>query len=196
MANLAADPGAGMSAIEINKIVGAVLFALLVFTAINVGFDEFFHEQSMEATAYPAPAGAEQEETVAAAATGEPAAAEPSFAALLAGADLDKGKKVAKKCAACHDFAPGGRNKVGPALWGIVGAEIAARDGFKYSQALSGLGGRWGYDELGAFLAAPKTYAPGTKMTFAGVKDAAKRADLVAYLRSLADDPPPLPAAE
>lgn len=185
-----------MSAIEINKIVGAVLFALLVFTAINVGFDEFFHEQSMEATAYPTPAGAEQQEPVAAAATGEPAAAEPSFAALLAGADLDKGKKVAKKCAACHDFAPGGRNKVGPALWGIVGAEIAARDGFKYSQALSGLGGRWGYDELGAFLAAPKTYAPGTKMTFAGVKDAAKRADLVAYLRSLADDPPPLPAAE
>ncbi len=196
MANLTADPGAGMSAIEITKIVGAVLFALLVFTAINVGFDEFLQEEPMEATAYAVPAGAEEEETIAAATTVEPAAAEPSFAALLAGADPDNGKKVARKCVACHDFARGGRNKVGPALWGIVGADIAARDGFTYSPALSGLGGAWGYDELGAFLAAPRAYAPGTKMAFAGVKDAAKRADLVAFLRSQGDNPPPLPAAE
>ncbi len=192
--------------IEIQKVVGAVLFALLLFALINVGYDAIFPEAAIEATVYPVAAGegeagtaaAVEEEEAAAVEEEKPTAAEVEpaspFAAMLATADPGNGRKLARKCAACHDFAEGGRNKLGPALWGIVGAAVASRDGYKYSRALSGLGGQWGYDALDAFLAAPKSFVPGTKMAFAGVKDAARRADLVAYLRSLAADPAALPA--
>ena len=86
-----------------------------------------------------------------------------------------------------------GPNKVGPNLWGIVGDKIAARGGFNYSSALEGLGGEWGYDELDAFLTKPKTFAPGTKMTFAGLKKPADRANILAFLRMLSESPVPLP---
>jgi cytochrome c len=142
----------------------------------------------------------ETAEPVVAAATVEAAVekAEPvsPLAALLARADPERGKKVAKKCVACHTVDRGGKKKVGPNLWGVVGAKPAAREGFKYSRALAGLGGAWGYAELDAYLASPKTYAPGTKMSFPGVKKPADRADLIAYLRTLADTPPPLPKTE
>ena len=118
------------------------------------------------------------------------------LAALLARADPERGKNVAKKCVACHTVNRGGKKKLGPNLWGVVGAKQAAREGFKYSRAFAGLDGAWGYAELDAFLASPKTYAPGTRMGFPGVKKPADRADLIAYLRTLADTPPPLPKTE
>ncbi len=139
-------------------------------------------------------------EPVVAAATPEAAVekAEPvsPLAALLARADPERGKKVAKKCVACHTVNRGGKKKLGPNLWGVVGAKQAAREGFKYSRALAGLGGAWSYADLDAFLASPKTYAPGTRMGFPGVKKPADRAALIAYLRTLADTPPPLPKTE
>ena len=142
----------------------------------------------------------ETAEPVVAAVTPETAAekAEPvsPLAALLARADPERGKKVAKKCVACHTVNRGGKKKLGPNLWGVVGAKQAASEGFKYSRAFAGLDGAWGYAELDAFLASPKTYAPGTKMGFPGVKKPADRADLIAYLRTLADTSPPLPRTE
>lgn len=194
-----------MSAIEINKLVGAVLVAGLIFMGINVGVDEIFHEEATEVTVFPVPAAekkaaAEEQamaatEETAAATTPEAAPAQPELklAGLLAAADPENGAKIVRKCTSCHSFDRGGRNKVGPNLWGIVGATKASKEGFHYSDAIAGLGGEWGYDELFAFLARPKDFAPGTKMTFAGVKDPADRADLLAFLRTLSDDPPPLP---
>nr|WP_294517043.1 cytochrome c family protein [uncultured Rhodopila sp.] len=143
----------------------------------------------------PAPAAAAPAAPGATAAA--PAApAEPPIAALLASADPAKGEVDTKKvgCVACHTFNEGGKAGLGPNLYGIVGAPHAHMEGFNYSAALKGHEGPWTYDELNKWLTKPAAYAPGTKMTFAGVKDPKERADIIAYLRSLAANPQPLPA--
>jgi len=114
--------------------------------------------------------------------------------ALLASADIEAGIKVAKKCTACHEFNADGKNKTGPMLWNIVDASKGMKDGFNYSDALVGMGGAWDYNALNAFLYKPKAYIKGTKMNFAGLKKPSDRANMIAYLRSLADTPVALPS--
>jgi cytochrome c len=112
---------------------------------------------------------------------------------LLAAASAKSGKSMARKCAICHSLKKGGKARVGPALWGIVGTKKAAGS-FRYSGALKGLGGVWDYAALNMFLANPKAFAPGNKMSsFAGIKKDTDRAALILYLRSLSDSPVPLP---
>lgn len=122
-----------------------------------------------------------------------PAAEEKPLAVLLASADPAAGANVAKKCAACHSFDKGGPNKVGPDLWGVVGRDVGKHEGFSYSTAMAEHGGKWTFDDLNDFLKSPKAHVPGTKMAFAGLPKETDRADVIAYLRSLADDPVPLP---
>ena len=109
---------------------------------------------------------------------------------LLASADSEAGKKVANKCTSCHSFENGGPNRVGPNLYGIIGSNVAHSASFKYSEAIKGKGGKWGYDELFQYLHNPKKYIPGNRMAFGGVKDKKDLANLVAYLRSMHDNPP------
>jgi cytochrome c len=118
------------------------------------------------------------------------------FATLLASADVAAGEKAFKKCKSCHTVEQGGKNKVGPNLWSVVGRPKAGAEGFAYSDALGGLGGEWGYEDLAAFLASPKEYAPGNKMTFAGLKKVEDRAAVITYLRENGENPPPLPTPE
>ncbi len=129
------------------------------------------------------------------ASTKAPQAAEADNAALamLASADAAAGKKAFKKCKACHSTEKGGKNKVGPNLWDTVGRAKASVAGYGYSGALEGLGGEWSYKDLDGFLANPKGFAKGTKMGFRGVKKAKDRAAIIVYLRSLSDQPKPLP---
>ncbi len=127
--------------------------------------------------------------------TSEPVA-ELSFAALLASATVEDGKKVSRKCSACHSLKEGGKTMVGPALWDIIGHNIASTEGFKYSTIFQEIGTKgdvWGYENLNEFLTSPKTFAPKTKMTFSGIKKAEDRAALLVYLQSLSNDPVPLP---
>ena len=112
---------------------------------------------------------------------------------LIASSDTASGKKAFKKCQSCHTIGKGGKNKVGPNLWGVVGKAKASSAGFKYSSALKGLGGNWTFKDLDAFLTKPKAFAKGTKMTYAGVKKPEDRAALLAFLRSLSASPQPLP---
>jgi cytochrome c len=113
---------------------------------------------------------------------------------MLASADVAAGKKVFGKCKSCHTVTDGGKNGIGPNLWNIVNAGRGAKAGFGYSKALAAKPGNWTYESLNAFLAKPKNYIKGTKMTFAGLGKAKDRANVIAYLRSAAATPAPLPS--
>jgi cytochrome c len=136
-------------------------------------------------------------DTPTAAASSQPAQTEAAkvedIKPLLASAPVDQGETLFKKCTACHTGEKGGANKVGPNLWGVVGGPKAHSEAFSYSKALKEKGGEWSYEDLNHFIASPKGFAPGTKMTFAGLKKAEERAALIAYLRTLDDSPAPLP---
>jgi cytochrome c len=123
------------------------------------------------------------------------AEAEKPIAFYLASADPAKGADVFKKCAACHNADKGGANAVGPNLWGVLGEPVGKGHGFAFSDALSSKGGNWDWDNLSAWLTSPKAFAPGTKMTFAGLSNPQDRANVMAFLNTKSDSPKPLPAA-
>jgi cytochrome c len=113
---------------------------------------------------------------------------------LIAAADPAEGQKVFGKCKACHNADKGGANQVGPNLWNVVGGPHGHSETFTYSSVMAGMHDKkWSYEELNAFLTSPKTYAPGTKMTFAGLSKPQDRAAVIAFLRGQADSPQPLP---
>ncbi len=178
-----------MDAFEFNKIAGAVLFALLVIFSTKTVSDIIFAGHAPEKPGYA---------VATATGDGEPdksAKAEPAvpLGELLKKASAERGQKSAKKCAACQSFDKGGAKKVGPNLYEIVGRPPVALARFAYSGAFKPKGGNWGYEALDAFIAKPKSYMPGTKMAFAGIKKPEQRAALIVYLRSLSDSPKPLP---
>lgn len=175
---------------EWNKIFGAVLLAGLIAMLTGFASQVLVHSKTPEKNAFvvATPAG-----DAAPADKGAAPAGPAPIAPLMAAADAEAGKGAAKACAACHSFDKGGANKVGPNLYGVLGGPKGHIAGFGYSEALVKTGGQWSYDELNKFLYDPKAYAPGTKMTFAGIKKDADRANVIAYLRSLADSPQPLP---
>lgn len=177
-----------MSALELNKVVGAILLVLLTGQVISILGDALVHPR---------------EHGPAAVAVGEAPATGPKKEAplepvsgLLASASVDKGKTVAKKCEACHTLDKGGANKIGPNLWGVVGRPVGSHEGFSYSSAMKAKGGNWDYESINAFVHAPSKVVPGTKMTFVGLDKVNDRANVIAYLRSLSDSPAPLPPPE
>ncbi len=115
-----------------------------------------------------------------------------SIEPLLAKADLEKGKVIAKKCAQCHTFNKDGPNRVGPNLYGVVGRQVAQAAGFAYSKAMSSFKETWSIDHLNKYLYKPKDYVKGTKMQFVGIVKAEDRANLIVYMNSESDKPVPL----
>ena len=181
-----------MDIFEFNKIAGAVLSCMLIIFVIGEVTGLLVQPKTPEKLAFPITIS----ESTAVAKTEETAEAAPSLGGLLAAADIDKGRKFAKRCGACHTFDDGGPSRIGPNLWGVLGSDRAQAAGFAYSPAMAGLGGAWGYDELNAFLTNPKAYVPGTKMAFVGVKKPTDRANLILYLRSLGDQGIALPPGQ
>lgn len=178
-----------MNSFELNKIMGAVLGTLLFVMGLNIVSAAIFTPKKAGDLGYPLPAPEEG----GAAPTAKPGEAEKPLPVLLASADPAKGQTAAKKCASCHDFTKGGPNKVGPNLYGVVGRPKAGHPGFNFSAALKSKGGEWSFDDMNRFIQNPKGYAPGTTMAFAGVGSGTERADILAYLRTLAESPVPLP---
>ncbi|WP_299348727.1 cytochrome c family protein [uncultured Maritalea sp.] len=182
-----------MNWIDLQKIFGAVLGTLLFIMAGGFLAETVYHPVAGSGGGYTleaADAGHSDGDGA------ETVVEEVSLAALLANADAASGEKLIKKCTACHSFDEGGANKVGPALYGVVDRPIAGVDGFGYSDVFNGYkaeGKVWSYDDLNAFLTKPKDYAPGTKMSFAGLKKETDRADLLAYLQTLSASPVAFP---
>jgi cytochrome c len=181
-----------MDSLGVNKAVGAVLVAGIAFFATGLLGDELVH------VSVPAKTAIQIDVAPAAPAGGAPAPAEDQpIAVFLASADPAEGQKLTQQqgCVACHSFNEGGKAGVGPNLYGVVGGPHGHMEGYAYSTALKGKAGPWTYDELNEWLKKPAAYAPGTKMSYAGLADEKKRADIIDYLHTLAHDPLPLPAA-
>jgi cytochrome c len=118
----------------------------------------------------------------------------PDWGTVLAAADVVAGKTTSTKCEQCHDTSSAKTTKIGPPLFGVVDRARASIAGFSYSSAMKGKGGNWTYDELFKFIKEPGVYIPGTKMSFAGLRNEKDRINLIAFLRSNADSPAAIPA--
>jgi len=176
-----------MDSFEINKIVAAVLVVFLVVFGIGKVSDIIFHVEKPNASAYKV-----EVSTVSSGQdtnTGELV----DISALLAMGDLDHGKNVWKKCSACHSIKKDGKNKIGPALYSVLGRNIAALGDYKYSKAFVAYGKTWTFEEMNGFLKKPQAYIKGTKMAFAGLKKEKDRASILLFMNQNSDNPLPLP---
>lgn len=175
-----------MDTFELNKIIMSVLLALMILKAGDIIADKLVHPVYLKKNVFivegaaqkEAPGGEKKEEKL------EPI--EP----LLASANVENGQKIAKQCLQCHSFEKGGPNKTGPDLWNITKRGLAKAPNYAYSSAMQKKAGEvktWAPEDLNAFLHQPRSYVPGTKMSFAGLKKPQDRADVIAFLETLKD---------
>ena len=176
-----------MDSLEINKIIAAILVVVALIIGLDKISGSIFHAEKPKNPGYKV-------EVMAASITDAPDTGEKiDIAALMAMGDLDHGKKIFKKCAACHSIKQGGGNKIGPALYNVVGRTIGGVSDYKYSKSLMSYGKEWTFEELNGFLIKPTTWIKGTKMAFAGLKKEKDRASVIIYMNQNGDIPKLLP---
>ncbi len=181
-----------MSGLEFNKIAASVLVAGVAAMAIGVMTDILYHPETKVAVRGFSIEVIETSDNSGAANLVEVI----NIGQLMAKADADKGKDDAQKCAVCHNFVKGAGAKVGPDLWDVVQRPKGSIQDYTYSKAMSSKGGKWEYEDLYHFLRAPRKFAVGTKMGFAGFNKPEDAINVIAYLRTLSDNPLPLPPVE
>ena len=173
-----------------NKIIVSIIFAAILVVGINKITDVIYYVEKPEKSVY-------QVESLTLASSNETKTDSAdsqveNIVALLASVSAADGEKVFKKCAACHSIAKDGANKIGPALWGVLGRQAGSLTDYKYSKAMSAYGKSWSFEEMNGFLIKPKDWIKGTKMAFAGLKNEKDRASVILYMNQNSDSPLPL----
>ena len=179
-----------MDSFEINKIVAAVLLVALLVIGIGKLSNVIFYVEKPEKPGYTVEVQQASTSTTAAATAEDK---KVDIAALMALGDVNAGEKIFKKCAACHSINQGGANKIGPALYNVVGRKIGGVADYKYSKAFIEYGKEWNFEELNGFLIKPSKWIKGTKMAYAGLRKEEDRASVIKYLNQNSDSPLPLP---
>ena len=179
-----------MDSFEINKIVAAVLLVALLVIGIGKLSNVIFYVEKPEKPGYAVEV---QQASTSTTATATVEDKKVDIAALMALGDVNAGEKIFKKCAACHSINQGGANKIGPALYNVVGRKIGGVADYKYSKAFVEYGKEWNFEELNGFLIKPSKWIKGTKMAFAGLRKEEDRASVIKYLNQNSDSPLPLP---
>ena len=177
-----------MDSFEINKIIAAILVTVLLIFGIGKISDIIFHVKKPDIQGYKVEV--EVGSTTARQASTD---SQVDITALLSLGTVDQGKKVFKKCAACHSVNEGGKNKIGPKLWGVMFRPVGSISDYKYSKALSSYTKEWTWEEMNGFLIKPAKWIKGNKMGFAGLKKEEDRASVMLYLNQNSDNPKPLP---
>ena len=179
-----------MDSFEINKIIAAVLMVALLVIGIGKISGIIFHVEKPKTPGYVV----EVEEIVnASSSNAEVAEKKVDIVALMTMGDVETGMKVFKKCSACHSITKGGKNKIGPALYNVVGRKVGGVSDYKYSKALIAYEKEWTFEELNGFLIKPAKWIKGTKMAYAGLRKEKDRASVIKYLNQNSDNPVPLP---
>jgi len=171
-----------------TKIIISIALAVIVILGINKIADSIYEVKKPEKSAYQITVASQTEENGDSDSSDKPG----DIMALLASANASEGEKVFKKCASCHSVSKGGKNKIGPALWGVIGRQAGILTDYKYSKSLIAYGKKWSFQEIDGFLAKPKEWVPGTKMAFAGLKNQKDRASLILYMNNQSDQPLPI----
>ena len=179
-----------MDSFEINKIVAAVLMVALLIIGIGKLSNFIFHVEKPKTPGYAVEV---EEATNVSSSTKTVVVDKIDIAALMAMGDINLGKKVFKKCAACHSIIKGGKNNIGPALYNVVGRKVGIVADYKYSKALSSYDKEWTFEELNGYLIKPAKWIKGTKMAFAGLRKEKDRASVIKYLNQNSDNSLPLP---
>jgi len=187
--------GTSMGDLFWNKVAAVVIGLVLMVMVIGVVGDIVFPEEEggegQATLSYPIDLAAVMGGTGGAAPVEEDVV---DLGTLLASANASSGERTFRRCVSCHNAAPGAGNLQGPNLWNAVGRDIGSYDGFSYSAAMAGLEGNWTYEKLDHFIANPRGWLDGTAMSFAGIRNDEDRADLLAYLQTLSDNPVAFPA--
>ena len=179
-----------MDSFELNKIIAAILMVALLVIGLGKIADGVFHVKKPKTPGYQI-----KVENQSTSSTSQVAkkVKKIDITAVMALGDITSGEKIFKKCAACHSINKGGKNKIGPALYNVVGRAVGGVDDYKYSKALASYGKEWTFDELNGFLTKPSSYLKGTKMSYAGLRKEKDRASVIKYLNQNSDSPKLLP---
>ena len=173
-----------------NKIIVSIILAVILVLVINKITDVIYYVEKPEKSAYQI-ATITTDSTTTTEKNSEDIVS-GNIMTLFASTSVDDGAKVFKKCTACHSIAQGGSNKIGPTLWGVLGRKAGSISDYKYSKAMAAHGKTWSFDEMNNFLIKPKDWIKGTKMSFAGLKNAKDRAAVILYMNENTDNPLPL----
>ena len=181
-----------MDSFELNKIIAAILLTALIVIGIGKFTDILFHVEKPKESAYKIE-GLETTEVSVSLNSEKKVDVKVNISELLALGNLAHGEKVFKKCSACHMIASGGKNMIGPNLWGIIGRTAGSAADYKYSKAMVAYAKQWNFEEMNSYLIKPQAYIRGTKMAFAGLRKEKDRASVILYLNSKSDNPKTLP---